>query len=251
MSRVNYQRMVAAHRRMRAALPAARVAMVRGMVSQIIGTAARIAPRDTNRYVRGWIVAGKMVGVTDVPLPVIRESKYSKEYIARLIEQQQKFEAQVARVDGLIYAWYDKPGRRRRGYYNRLLAERTRWQQRADRAREETEKFIRATGAIVIGVGVNVVGGKVTGSLVRGGGRKISVTVRDRVHGGRGRVIMSDGRCVIILHNMEPHARIVEAKRSVLRTAEAGARLAGLRRLGAGYRKAIVIAAGTTAAQKR
>lgn len=243
--RVSTSALSRAHQAMRHAGTAALPVMVRAIAGHVIHAAASISPRDTNRYIRGWIIAGKMVGVTDVPLPVIRESKYSKEYIARLIEQQQKFEAQVARVDGLIYAWYDKPGRRRRGYYNRLLAERTRWQQRADRAREETEKFIRATGAIVIGVGVNVAGGKITGSFVRGGGRKISVTVRDRVHGGRGRLFVNERRAVMLLHNLEPHAAIVERRQRVLGRAEAGVRPL-VWRIGKRLTRAMALAAGRT-----
>jgi len=241
-------KMKQAHARIRQAAPAARVAMIRQHARSIVHGLASLSPRDTNRYVRGWIIAGKMVGVGDVPLPVIKESKYKREYIEAMLAQIERLEGKVQAIDGLIWAWYEKPGRRKAGYYHKLEDRKRVAEHRVSKARDVLRRYIDRTDSIVMGVGINTRQLKGGGTRVRSWwakdqGRQLSVTIRDRVYGGRGRLILAQHRAVLVLSNLEPHARIIERKRGVLAAADAGARLAGLRKLGSGYVRLVAAAA--------
>lgn len=245
--KVDISKMKLAHASVRQALPAARVGLIRQYAASIVRNLATISPRDTNRYVRGWIIAGKQVGIHNIPLPVIKSSKYKEEYLGRLAEQVERFQSEVEAAEVLIDAWYHRKNRRRVGYYNTLLAKKTKAEHRLARAREEYEKFVRRDSSIVMGVGINTSktrnGTRGRGSWVKSGGRRLSITVRDRVYGGNGRLIIRPDQAVLILSNLEPHSRIVERKRRVLAQADAAARLAGLRKLDAGYAKALAYGA--------
>ena len=136
------------------------------------------APRDTNRYVRGMAEAANAAGLGPFAVPALRPGKFAAEAKVRLEKQAAKWEAIVRRYEAT---------NREDKWYRRAVKTR-------DRAREELAKW-DPYATIIFG----------------GKGRKLEVTVRNKVYGGTGLRLVRDGRVVYILHNREAHASLVAA----------------------------------------
>lgn len=199
----------------------ARKAALRAMVEAAFEPMIREAPRDTNRFVRGWIMAARDVKATRVAVPAVKPSRYRAEILAILEGQVAVLARALDRKRGVLDRWYTARGRSvSRGYGARLRREVAAAERRLRRAVEELAKARGESAALLF-------------DAVRGG-RRVS-TVRERIYGGSGAYLEAGGRVFARLHNKEPHARIVERRTGLLRRANSRARRAGLRRAGRSY----------------
>ena len=188
-------------------------AAIEELGSFLVDTLEVLSPRDTNRYVRGWIDAGRKAGVTDRPLPSVVASRNQDQYLEKLEKQVEYWQDRVAYARGRIeqYQRWDaeapprkdgKPRSKRTAqpYYAKMVRVEQSSLKRLKRATEELAKARGSDGFVFFDV---------EGIAQRKQGRKLS-TVREKVYGGEGRVIRGGTMAVVELRNKEPHARIVE-----------------------------------------
>lgn len=168
------------------------------------------APRDTNRYVRGMAEAANAAGLGPFAVPALRPGKFAAEAKVRLEKQLQKWQTIVSR--------YERTNRTDK-WYQRAVKTR-------DRAAQELAKW-DPYATIIFG----------------GKGRKLEVTVRNKVYGGTGLRLVRAGRVVYVLHNKEAHASIVEGRTRLLKVAMTRARTFGMRLGGRAYARRIAAAA--------
>lgn len=202
-------------------LPDARKAALRALVTEAFDPVIREAPRDTNRYVRGWIMACRDLGATRAPVPQVQPSRYRAEIMAILEDQAASIARAIARKRAVLDRWYTAKGRPvTRGYGAKLRREIERLEKRLRRAVEELSKAQGQPAALLF-------------DAVRGG-RKLS-TVREKIYGGSGVYLEAGGKLFARLHNKEPHARLVERRTQLLKRAQTRARTRGLKRASKSY----------------
>lgn len=199
------------------------------LVEEFRNRMIRMAPRDTNRYLRGWMEACTKAGVP-TPLPPIKNSSRQAEYISALQSQLAFWREFYSRELGIRAAWYDNDPTKKRGPHFRKLESRIRKAERRMKAAED------ALAAAMLNEGVIVIDGG--WEALRGAHRidkakplsKRGATVRWRYYGGKGAVrTNANGVAWIELSNEEPHAQILERKGHYARMASlgmAGGRLA-------------------------
>lgn len=224
--------------------------VVRGLV---IALSSR-SPRDTNRYVRGWLIAGRMAGVS-LPLPSLKESKYHAAYVILLERWVATCERRLRDVENRIEFMYPN-GRPRKGgrAYDRLNAKADAARARLDQARRDldtvkadpfaavfhTEKFRtdghveRSTNARgkresrwVRGEHLGVVSNDTRDVLDRAA-EVGKVSIRTKVYGGYGALRHVAGKTLIHLRNLEAHSAIVEARKGVAKSSLAALGLKNL-----------------------
>jgi hypothetical protein len=188
--------------------PAARREAVIIMTGEVVRRALGLSPTDTNRYYRGWALAGNAAGVGHYLVPPLRKASWSETILARLAKEERYWDFVVQRYEGQGRA--DK-------WYARAVRERT-------KARTELDRFAENLAES---------GGAIIGFNIIGGGRR--PTVRHKVYGGEGRVVTIGERTVVELHNKEPHASLVEWRYGIMRRASSGFRGVGLRKGGRHY----------------
>lgn len=211
----------------------ARTAALKTLAERMIVYIVRTGPRDTNRFVRAYAMAGNDLGLGPFVAPPIRPGRYQAN-VRRLRSQWRKWAYIVERYEAegrTHYKGVKKTGPDR-GYQK---AKRLR-----DRAAKSLEQLLEAgegSGAIVIGG--------------RRGAKGLSqlASVRTKVYGGQGAWIISDGRTLARIHNLEPHASIVNRNTRVVTDAVRAARRYGGRRLSEKYVREV--AQGTPWAQER
>lgn len=197
--------------------------LVRQQAGAFVRFTQLAAPRDTNRYVRGWAQAGNAAGVVGAPFAEaeLQPSKYRGRLIFRL-------ELQVADYERLLKYWRDIIENRYKaqGRTGKWLADaekqRNRTQRRLERAQEELQKFQSNDYALVIFRKQNKSGG-------------LTVTTREQVKGGTGSVEWAGDRPFILLHNREPHASIVEKQHRVVARGRVYAKTLGGQLYGRSY----------------
>lgn len=179
------------------------------------------SPRDTNRYIRAWAMAGNAAGVAGAPFPVaaVQNSEFRDQLIQRLESQLGRYERSVKYWSDLLEKRYYIPGRtdQWKADAERKLATAIK---RLGRSQEELDKYINAEGAIVI---------------FRKAKRGLNVTVRDKVYGGNGWVQWSNGLPLVVLHNKEGHASIIEKQHRVVSRGRSVVRGAGGKLFGRAY----------------
>lgn len=190
-----------------------RVAGLQALVRPALSRAVMAAPRDTNRYVRAWIQAGNQAGVLEMAVPPVRESRFVEQNEERLKAQELRYRRQLDRAKGRWIRWqnivirrYEAVGRTRGRWYqdakNKLRKAEQDYQQALKvwtRASEELDKLQSHRGQAIV----------IFGNSKK---RSLTITVRPKVYGGTGRVYSSPDRAVMVLHNREPHASIVESR---------------------------------------
>lgn len=165
----------------------------------------QVSPADTNRYVAGWVRAALGAGATGLAVPALKESKGRRRNQLWLERQRDKAQEAVEAAEALIRAWYP-PGRPRKGYFRRLQARLDKAHKRLQRAEQELRSFEQNESAIVIG-----------GARRRDGSRGLA-TVRQRVFGGQGSIVRVGDQHVLIMRNLEPHAKLVERRSNTAAT---------------------------------
>ena len=182
----------------------------------------RLSPRDTNRYLRGWMEACSKAGVP-TPLPVIKNSSRQAEYLSALQSQLAFWREFYSRELAIRAAWYDNDPTKKRGPHFRKLESRIRKAERRMKAAED------ALSAAMLNDGVIVMDGG--WEALRGSHRidkakplsKRGATVRWVVYGGEGEIrTNARGVAWINLRNKEPHAQILERKGHFARMASVG-----------------------------
>lgn len=182
----------------------------RGGVEQINALIAvrvdETAPRDTNRYVRGWLLACADVGPIPAYIPPLAASSRHQQYLAKL-EKEYKRVVKMAQAErrALEFLYLNKPNRNRNTPgFRKLQNKINKLEKWAERLIEEYIKL----------------DGDPSGLLMDAerGGRNYS-TVRVGVFGGRGMVTEHSDRVIVSLHNLEPHTTIVEKRYEVMRRA--------------------------------
>lgn len=161
------------------------------------------APRDTNRWVAAMMQAGNQAGLGPLPVPEILPSKFGAQALRRLTSQV-KFWEWVTRA-------YEKAGRTGERYYARASF-------RLNSSRRELDRWDER------GVFIGIRSGLRLGIRLR---RAVS-----EVFGGEGRILMQRRITVLVIHNKEPHANLVERNTRTWGKAVAAAKAFGVRRGG-------------------
>lgn len=204
-------------RAMANASPAARRSAVRIMGETVIKRVLATSPADTNRYKRGWAEAGNAAGVGIFAVPQYNRSSRYSEMLSKLADA-------AADWRYILKTRYDDKGRNDR--------HRAKAQAQLEKAEKRLADFLSNESGAVVGFNLY------------GGGRQFSA--RHKIYGGRGRIVSIGDRTYVELHNLEPHATMVEKQRGVMRRAVGSLRGAGLKRAGKGYidRQAAAFKAG-------
>lgn len=222
------------HRRLRNELAAARGGRRAGM--RVIGTTLMdnlraLSPVDTRRYLRGWLTAGTEAGVYTGAIPALRPSRYHASSVAAMERYVERLEDQRNGIQRTIDARYPKGAPMRGGgEYRGLQRKLGTAERRLARVRLELDELERDPYAVVFGAGRVIDGGKSRLGLGK-------VSIRGKVYGGTGRLIDGTTASFIHLRNMEPHARVLEWKYGVLKTASSAAKSAGVLPVRAAYIK--------------
>lgn len=225
---------------------AARVAADRVAVVEIAREFTRHvadhAPKDTNRFVRSIVQAAQDVGVKGIPLPAIKASSRYQKYLVALVAQVESNVYQRKWWERRAYAWYESKGRTRDKYYQKILSQIRKYQRWEIRSREELEKakgnealiFLDEHGAI--------------NRLNRSEKSRNISTVRVKVYGGDGRIVVLGGTVGAVLVSREPHANFVEKRFGTVAAAKAHVRGASMPGLTSQYAKQVRTAMGLRAA---
>ncbi|MBL8762320.1 MAG: hypothetical protein JNL50_13570 [Phycisphaerae bacterium] len=182
---------------------------------KLLAAIERLARRDTNRYVRGWMQAGTGAGLRVGVMPPLQKSKRRDEFLRKLDDQVRLWRGVAERKQAVLRDWYTRKNRRPDAFSRKLTSEINKAERRAARAEDELRKFLTAGTSAVLFFDA--------GAFVeRFNKRKLS-TVRDKVYGGTGRVVDSPFGTFILLHNKEPHPTILERRFRTVATAKATA----------------------------
>lgn len=211
----------------------------------------KAARRDTNRYVRGWALANNMAGLPSIPVPQIVPSKYAETYLKILGDQVDTFSMRAAQLDRLIEDRFRRTGRPMRGvYYRELSGKLERTLVRLEKAREELRKAARRHELKIpdyLFMGLYNKGGIYTpikGVNSKGKTARQLVSIRTKVYGGDGRMVVTDTATIFQLHNREPHATLVEHRWGYVWVALRFARSTGIRQMGKRYVSGMEFALG-------
>lgn len=190
-----------------------RAAMIE-MTRTILVRVAATAPRDTNRYVRGWMEAGNAAGVGRFHVPGLNRASRYMQIKKRLSDEIEWWSYIVMRNRNQVPPRHDK-------WANQ--AER-----RLARAQEEYKRFFQAEGGAVIGINVY---------SALGGSKPVRAL--PKIYGGTGRIIsLEAGRGTVVqLHNKEAHASMVERNTRCMSRAYSAFRGTGLVKIKAAYLK--------------
>ena len=231
---VDYSAFKARMARMRRDGASGREAFALAMAAAFAQNVVKLSPIDTHRYVRGWMEAARGAGVRVGALPPIVNSRKKDQITEALVKQVNATRKREGALLNARKLWYEDSNRPRRGYYFKLERQIQRAGERARRAEEELQKFLGATGGIAMMRG--------SGAALNGYQRLISadalnLTVRDKVYGGRGRVLRGGSVTGVLLHNLEPHCRVVEKYRRPAGRARVTLAQSGLQKLKPEYVK--------------
>lgn len=199
--------------------------MAAGQVaSHVCHIIVRLAPRDTNHYVRGWQWANSMIdGGKPMPVSGISESRYSRQNRHRLLYQARRMTTIREKWDRIVRGIEAQPNhqgwksyRRAKQVHGRVTKmESIAWEQ--FRAIDQSPA---ARSAIVIGgraVGRNPYR---TSTLAR-----VSINLAPR---GDARMVRFGDRVYWQVRNLQPHTYLVEKRTRVMRGALMLARSGGL-----------------------
>jgi hypothetical protein len=210
------------------ALPKAGRELVRDLAGEWAVWVDRLSPEDTRRFVNGWAMAAKAAGVRGGPVRRLKESRYASYAEKRLTRLAARAERQYLRERAnylaqsrLYNSRYASIGRK--GKWERITRKEVERRARAmekakavmERARQALNEFY---GQIGDGTAL-FIGGK--GKLSKVGDIKLSNLTRviTTVYGGTGVLRDLGDASTATLHNLEPHATMVNARTKVVQYA--------------------------------
>lgn len=181
----------------------------------------RIAPRDSNRYVAGWVGAGNAAGLTTRVVPRIQKSSRYDKFLDELRQQVERLEKRIRRWQIGMENWYhNRPERPRKGWYRKAEREVRKLYKRYVRAIQELGKAEASETFLFFDAG----------AFVERKNKRALSTVRTKVYGGTGKIVTDGWSAKLELHNLEPHATIVEARFGVVAIASRGVKALGYRK---------------------
>lgn len=165
------------------------------------------APRDTNRYLRGWLLAARQAGIL-IPTPGLNVSSRRDRFIAQL---QRQLAVRERRLKNLLFqkrVWYDqKPERSKDGYYTQYLVPEI---PKVEKSIKQAQRILKqASGSdhfIFIPSRLDAT--------------RVTDTVRTRIYGGEGRLVQDEHSVRVDMRNLEIHARFLERKHMLAKRAE-------------------------------
>lgn len=161
------------------------------------------SPRDTNRFVRGWLMACGDVGPIPAMIPGVVASARHQQYLAYLEKEANRVGRILKATQAKMDFWYtSKPNRNRNTpAYNQLqreIAKLERWHNRI------IEEYVKLDG-------------DPSGLLMdKERGQRNYSTVRVGTYGGSGIIAEQSDRVTVVYHNKEPHTTIVEKRYGVM-----------------------------------
>lgn len=194
-------------RKAQAAIPVEAVKAVRDGVAGVVHRVLETGRRDTNRYVRGWALAGAEATKQAFPTPAVVESKRAQQILGRLVEQLEYWTFIVRR--------YERQGRTDR-WYNQAVRRRL-------SAIKQIEKFSSGGGA---SIAFDLY------SYQRARDGRALTTIRNKIYGGSGRTLLLGEKVFVEIHNKEPHTSVVEYRWGTLAKASFEFRGLGMRKYG-------------------
>lgn len=186
-------------------IPEASKAQLREFTRHLMTRVAITAKHDTNRYVRGFLLAGKELGATVPPIPAIQPSKYA-ERIRDLIEtQKEQLGFRLGKLTRELNAMYPdgRPKRPRSTAYADMFKRERELTNLYEKSKRELDRLNEGGDTTLL------IGFLNSGNAQRG--RKL-LTVRHKVYGGTGTWVQSRGAVYAVVTNKEPHAKILERK---------------------------------------
>jgi hypothetical protein len=233
--RVDVSKLREAIRARLVASPNARTAAAQVIAEDLVRNLVELTPRDTNRLARAWILAGRGVGVTRYTVPKVIPSKHREKLVDVLADQANQAGERFFALRNQRREWYPNgPPKKGKGYYNRLVAREKKAEDHYWKCVDELNKLTDNPTAIVMMRGS---GAALMGFQKNINAEHFKASIREKVYGGYGRVIdlPGKGQTMVVLINMEPHARVVEKRRGILRRAQSLARALGARRASRKY----------------
>lgn len=198
-----------------------------------------LSPRDTRRYVRGWQMAGRDLGVWS-SVDTVRRSERADLIASRLERQIERIEKAIDTLERdaekkreLVDLWFTSRGRKLSPGARRMLRraeknylEAARLKVVLGRAEDQLARFEASGGTAILIYASRSRRSRSSNQPVDGvkrrSRRRRIHTVRDQVYGGVGTMRSIGGGVVLTeLHNKEAHASIVERRHSPLSRARA------------------------------
>lgn len=176
------------------------------------------SPRDTNRFVRGWLLACADVGPIPAAIPGVQASARHQQYLAYLEKEANRVGRMLKSAQAKMEWWYlSKPDRNRNRpafhELSRAITQLSKWHNRL------IEEYVKLDG-------------DPTGLLMdKERGQRNYSTVRVGIYGGRGIISEQSDRVTVVLHNREPHATIVEKRYGILARAMREVKRLGIARV--------------------
>lgn len=194
---------------------AAEVESVLSATHPVIDALQFISPRDTNRYVRAWMMAGNHTGAGRWPVPEVRASRTSALQAARLEQQLYRYTAFRKEAEESALFW-------ERMWQTRY--ENTKrndiWQRDCLTKKRKADKRLAKLDELVKRLEKTLKDYKETDIVIWGSHKAANQnillkrnlhTIRGKVYGGEGFVLRpGNGRVLVRIRNKEPHAYIVE-----------------------------------------
>lgn len=207
---------------------------------------AQTEANDTGRYKRAYELAHNQLGVGALPVTTPRESSYWQANKQRIEEQLRRIEKRIANQERQLEVWNDRASSNwgiSSGRETGALKIVTKIEEelaRLRRVRKRAIQIVEQTDAAPAGT-VVIFG--------RGGGRhrwsnQKLITIRPRLYGGSATQFDLAGTPAVRIVNAEPHARIVEFHKGLMRKSLFSARATGLRRVSATYVRRMQATAG-------
>jgi hypothetical protein len=183
----------------------------------IAGRVAETSRRDTNRFVRGWLIAMKMVGPIPAMVPGVQASSRHADYVLKLILERNAVKRELVSVESAIDWWFrNNPTRQNSPYYRKMLARRNKLLFWKERLEEEVRLATKYDDLIFMDA--------------ERGKRNFS-TVRVKIFGGRGRMVRNGNFMLVRYHNLEAHTTIVERRDKILARALGEMKTVGAQRM--------------------
>jgi len=247
--RIDISRLRAKNSALRGEVPRAAEELLREGVRAAVGFMVNRAPKDTNRYARAWQVAALRAGAGGINVLPVKPSGFMKaaDVEGRQRQHLARWERTLAHQARARLYWFNvyenryvrtgRKGRWRDDAMRKLKAAEWREARAAEivkRIRENLAVLASDPSAVVIFGRRKKVAAPETSQLPFSDKESVKFQRKldraayalgqvDRViagtYGGSGEVVRGETRVVIILKNLEPHARIVERQhRLVLRS---------------------------------
>lgn len=197
-------------------LPAARMAAMRTVPATMAAVFKAVAPTDTFRYLRGWLLAAIGAGAAGIALPALRRSRRADAIAGALVAQlaaAKNFQTMKEKERDWLIGRNQARGRK----FARVLENIASAQARVQKARDALNRFLGSPAALAMMRKYSYV---LSGNQRHISGKALNIEVKERVYGGRGEIVHGKDRSVLRLHNLEPHSTAVERRSHVLAAAK-------------------------------